>query len=46
MSPKERIELAKKSAKKLATEICPHGIDRIALPSLRYACRELQRLQL
>lgn len=46
MSTKERIELAKKSARILAKEICPHGVDRIALPSLRYACRELQRLQL
>lgn len=41
---KERIELAKHSAKILAEEICPHGVDRIALPSLRYACTELQRL--
>ncbi|WP_293148085.1 MULTISPECIES: hypothetical protein [unclassified Microcoleus] len=46
MTTKERIELAKRSAKILASEICPHGVDRIALPSLRYACRELQRLQL
>ena len=46
MSAEERIELAKRAAKKLATEICPQGVDRIALPSLRYACRELQRLQL
>ena len=42
---KERIELAKRSARILAFEICPQGVDRIALPSLRYACRELQRLQ-
>lgn len=46
MSTKERIELAKKSARILASEICPQGVDRISLPSLRYACRELQRLQL
>jgi hypothetical protein len=46
MTVKERIELAKKSARILALEICPQGVDRIALPSLRYACRELQRLQL
>jgi hypothetical protein len=46
MTTKERIELAKKSARILASEICPQGVDRIALPSLRYACRELQRLQL
>ncbi|WP_449418569.1 hypothetical protein [Phormidium nigroviride] len=46
MSKEERIELAKISARKLATEICPQGVDGIALPSLRYACRELQRLQL
>jgi hypothetical protein len=46
MTVKERIELAKRSAKILALEICPQGVDRIALPSLRYACRELQRLQL
>lgn len=46
MSIKDRIELAKISARKLATEICPQGVDGIALPSLRYACRELQRLQL
>ena len=46
MSIKERIKLAKISARKLATEICPQGVDGIALPSLRYACRELQRLQL
>ena len=46
MSTKERIELAKKSARILASEICPHGLDRISLPSLRYACRELQRLKL
>lgn len=46
MSAEERIELAKRSAQKLATEICHQGVDRITLPSLRYACRELQRLQL
>jgi hypothetical protein len=46
MTAKERIELAKKSARILALEICPQGVDRIPLPSLRYACRELQRLQL
>lgn len=46
MSIKERIKLAKRSARKLATEICPLGVDQIALDSLRYACRELQRLQL
>jgi hypothetical protein len=46
MSAKERIELAKKSARILALEICPCGVDRIALPSLQYACRELQRLHL
>jgi len=45
MSAAERIELAESAAKKLAREICPQGVDRIALPSLRYACRELQRLQ-
>jgi hypothetical protein len=45
MSAEERIELAKRAAKKLATEICPQGVDRITLPSLRYACTELQRLQ-
>ena len=45
MSAEERIELAKISAKKLAREICPQGVDRITLPSLRYACTELQRLQ-
>jgi hypothetical protein len=44
MAIKERIKLAKSSAKILAEEICPHGVDRIALPSLRYACTELQRL--
>ncbi len=44
MSAEERIQLAKSAAQKLA-KICPHGVDRIALPSLRYACRELQRLQ-
>lgn len=46
MSIKERIDLAKSSAKILAEEICPHGVDRIGLPSLRYACTELQRLYL
>ncbi|MBE9186938.1 hypothetical protein IQ270_20320 [Microcoleus sp. LEGE 07076] len=46
MTTKERIELAKRSAKILALEICHQGVDRITLPSLRYACRELQRLQL
>jgi hypothetical protein len=46
MSAEERIELAKRAAQKLAREICPQGVDRIALPSLRYACTELQRLQL
>lgn len=46
MSAEERIKLAKSAAKKLAREIYPQGVDRIALPSLRYACRELQRLQL
>lgn len=46
MTAKERIKLAKRSAKILALEIFPQGVDRIALPSLRYACRELQRLQL
>jgi len=45
MSAEERIKLAKISAKKLAREICPQGADRITLPSLRYACTELQRLQ-
>lgn len=45
MSAEERIKLAKSAAKKLATEICPQGVDRITLPSLRYACTELQRLQ-
>jgi hypothetical protein len=45
MSAEERIKLAKRAAKKLATEICPQGVDRITLPSLRYACTELQRLQ-
>lgn len=45
MSAEERIKLAKSAAKKLAREICPQGADRITLPSLRYACRELQRLQ-
>jgi hypothetical protein len=45
MSAKERIELAKSAAQKLAREICPQGADRITLPSLRYACTELQRLQ-
>ncbi len=44
MSTKDRIELAKRSARILATEICPLGVDRITLPSLHYACRELQRL--
>lgn len=46
MSAEERIKLAKSAANKLAREICPQGVDRIALPSLRYACTELQRLQL
>lgn len=46
MSTKERIELAKRSARILAREICPRGVDGIALPSLRHACKELQRLQL
>ena len=46
MSAEERIELAKRAAQKLAREICPQGVDCIALPSLRYACTELQRLQL
>lgn len=45
MSAEERIKLAKSAAKKLAREICPQGVDRITLPSLRYACTELQRLQ-
>jgi hypothetical protein len=45
MSAEERIELAKRAAQKLAREICPQGVDRITLPSLRYACTELQRLQ-
>lgn len=45
MSTKERIELAKSAANKLAREICPQGVDNITLPSLRYACTELQRLQ-
>ena len=45
MSAEERIKLAKSAAKKLAREICPQGADRITLPSLRYACTELQRLQ-
>ncbi|MEC4985411.1 MAG: hypothetical protein SAJ37_13135 [Oscillatoria sp. PMC 1068.18] len=44
MSLKQRIELAKKSARILANEICPDGVDQIDLPSLRYACRELERL--
>lgn len=44
MSTKERIQLAERSARILATEICPLGVDQIDLPSLRYACRELQRL--
>ncbi|MEG4575998.1 hypothetical protein QUA56_25520 [Microcoleus sp. N3A4] len=46
MTAKERIQLAKKSAKILALEICPQGVDRIPLTSLRYACKELQRLKL
>ena len=46
MSAEERIELAKSAAQKLAKEICPQGVERITLPSLRYACTELQRLQL
>ena len=45
MSAEERIELAESAAKRLAREICPQGVDRITLPSLRYACTELQRLQ-
>ena len=45
MSAEERIKLAKSAANKLAREICPQGVERITLPSLRYACRELQRLQ-
>ena len=45
MSAEERIKLAESAAKKLAREICPQGVDSITLPSLRYACRELQRLQ-
>ncbi len=45
MSAEERIKLAKSAANKLAREICPQGVDRITLPSLRYACTELQRLQ-
>lgn len=46
ISTEERIKLAKSSARILAQEICPHGVERIALPSLRHACRELQRLYL
>jgi hypothetical protein len=45
MSAEKRIKLAKSAANKLAREICPQGVDRITLPSLRYACTELQRLQ-
>jgi hypothetical protein len=45
MSAEERIELAESATKKLAREICPQGVDRITLPSLRYACTELQQLQ-
>lgn len=46
MSAADRIELAESAAQKLAREICTQGVDRITLPSLHYACRELQRLQL
>ena len=46
MSKEEKIELAERSARILAREICPQGVDAIALPSLRYACSELQRLWL
>jgi len=46
MSIEDKIELAKRSARILAREICPQGVDAIALPSLRYACKELQRLWL
>jgi hypothetical protein len=33
-------------AKKLATQICPHGLPDNALSSLHHACVELQRLSL
>lgn len=44
MSLKDRIKLAKNSAKILAQKICPRGIDQITLSSLRHGCQELQRL--
>jgi hypothetical protein len=46
MKAGERIKFAENAAKKLATEICPQGLDDNALPSLNHACNELQRLQL
>ncbi|MBD2579987.1 hypothetical protein [Oscillatoria sp. FACHB-1406] len=46
LSKKSRIESAHQAATKLATEICPKGIDEISLNSLQLACKELQRLQL
>ncbi|MGL4500622.1 MAG: hypothetical protein ACRC78_06835, partial [Planktothrix sp.] len=46
MSKEDKIKLAKRSARILAREICPQGVDAIALPSLRSACSELQRLWL
>jgi len=46
LKPAEQIKLAQSSARILAKEICPRGIDRIALPSLCHACRELERLYL
>ncbi|NES04075.1 MAG: hypothetical protein F6K22_15290 [Okeania sp. SIO2F4] len=42
----ERITLAQASAIKLASDICPQGLDENAPYSLHHACNELQRLQL
>ena len=42
----DRITLAIASAEKLASDICPQGLDENAPASLRHACNELQRLQL
>ncbi|NET17056.1 MAG: AAA family ATPase [Okeania sp. SIO1H6] len=42
----DRITLAKASAEKLASDICPQGLDENAPASLHHACNELRRLQL
>jgi hypothetical protein len=46
METGERIKFAQNAAIKLATEICPQGLDDNAPDSLKRACQELQRLRL